>query len=282
MMIHKSAIEVLKTDKSYSNLEWFSLIRKIFEGKPTELAITFPVAETPIDSLKYLYDELREYGFEEKVFEIALLDVFDFYRKNRSYLEELYSIIYFFEKISLSHYFGKFSDIIFHEELYNLTHNGVNLHYLLLNIIIDNDNDKQLDDYFLKKNNQKQPPAYYQAALRYYNNYPSYNKFCFFLDSIISKIDENNINLIIDTFDEITYFKSGKYICEWFRNTKLSIENNNYRLIEEKTKEWLINVEKRDYINTDNHCKLLRYYFNEISSEYKHIIRKIDVEIFYF
>lgn len=267
-MIYESAKRILGQNNATSVKHWYTLIRNILEGKPLGLAITFPAAEFPTDNLQYLYEQLKENSIDEQIFESALLQVFDFYRKNKSYTDELYFLIRFFEDISISHYFDKFYEIIERKELYSRYYQKLNLHYLLLTVLFDYDNDNTLRGLFLRDVRHQKDPDFFQAALRYFSTRVTYGlspDFNLFLEDVCKHTDHTNkaiVDVIVLTFDEITYInKSAKVICNWFRYTKNNIKDNKFfNSLKDETIMWLSAIKEDSHF--DKNCKLLRDYLN--------------------
>ncbi|MCX6218296.1 hypothetical protein [Spirosoma sp.] len=265
-MIYESAKHILGQNNATSVKHWYTLIRNILEGKPLGLAITFPASEFPADNLQYLYEHLKENKIDEQIFESALLQVFDFYRKNKSYTNELYFLIRFFEDVSISHYFDKFYEIIERKELYKRYYQKLNLHYLLLTVLFDYDNDNALRELFLRDVRHQKDPDFFQAALRYFSTRVTYGSspdFNLFLEDVCKYIDHTNkaiIDAIVVTFDEITYInKSARVIHNWFSDTENDVDDNDFfKSLTDETVLWLSAIEEDSHFDED--CERLLSY----------------------
>ncbi|TAE26020.1 MAG: hypothetical protein EAZ91_18420 [Cytophagales bacterium] len=179
------------------------------------------------------------------IFETAMMQVFDYYRKNEAYTAELYWLIWLFEKVPTASnptHFEKLTDTLNQGELQDRSSRGISLHYVLLNVLFEYDNAQVFQPIFLYEVTFQTDPLFFQAALRYFSRSPEY--FVRFMDRVCQRFQEPEptiISMIAHTFNEILEVEKTKEpVTYWFKISSKGLkENKFFDRLKTETKEIL-------------------------------------------
>ncbi len=246
--------EDVETIRSYSIDNWNTVFERVFNCKPLDLEIDF-VGKDFKNKIFDLYFLLNKENISKENFVESLMHIFEnalIFNQNE-FLYEIIQVFSLLKNDSLAHFaYQKFIK----NKLKGENYEKVNLHYELLNSIIENPILKvKIKEYFNGSEVFKQVGNHYQVAISFFReHYP--NSIYQYLNTVLNYLDEKNIDFFVMGLGQwIFEEKSSAAVSNW----ALSIperNSNSIFLLKKTLFELLERYSELNELDKQNYSKL--------------------------